>query len=185
MSTALIAIDLINPFDFKGAAALLRQTWTILPNLRRLLQHARKVGAPVIYCNDNFGQWRSNFHANIDACAGEGAAGAELVRHLLPAPGDYFVLKPRLSAFFQTPLDLLLEQLQAKRLVLAGIAADSCVLATAIDAHMRHYEVAVASDAVAAQTTARTQRALQLMRIDNPVRVIRTRSALRWFERGV
>jgi nicotinamidase-related amidase len=182
MKTALVVIDLINPFNFKGAAALMRQTKSILPAMRRLLHHARRVGAPVVYCNDNFGQWRSNFHANIEACAGEGAAGSELIRQVLPAPGDYFVLKPRHSAFFKTPLDLLLDQLDIRRLVMIGIAADSCVLATAIDAHMHGYEVAVVSDAVASQTSARTRRALDLLRIDNPIRVIRTRAALRWLE---
>lgn len=181
MTTALLAIDLINPFDFDGAPALIRTTRRILPAVRRLLDRARERGAPVIYRNDNFGRWRSNFHASVAACTREDAPGAAVVRHVLPAKDDYFVLKPRHSAFFMTPLDLLLAQLHVQRLVLVGIATDSCVLATALDAHVHRYDAAVVADAVAAQTAARQRRALDLLRTDNPVAVIRLRAALGWF----
>lgn len=178
MKSALLAIDLVNPFDFDGAGALMRQTRRIVPTMQRLLRHARRRGVPIVYCNDNFGQWRSDFRANVEACAGEGAAGADIVGRLLPAPGDYFVLKPRHSAFFQTPLALLLEQLEVRSVVIMGVAADACVLMTALDALMHRYEVCVVSDAVAAQTIARARRALDILRTDNPVKVIRTRAAL-------
>jgi nicotinamidase-related amidase len=179
-TSAVLAIDLINPFDFPGASSLLRETGRILPNVRRVLRRARDAGVPVIYCNDNFGQWRSDFRSNVDLCAGEDAAGAAIVREVVPSPLDYFVLKPKHSAFFETPLRILLNQLGVKRVALVGIAADSCVLNTALDAHVREYEVVVVRDAVAAETSARTRRALDLLRTDRPVRVIATRAALRW-----
>jgi nicotinamidase-related amidase len=108
---------------------------------------------------------------------GEGAAGADIVGRLLPAPGDYFVLEPRRSAFFQTPLALLLERLEVRSVTVMGVAADACVLMTALDALMHRYEVAVVSDAVAAQSSARAP-ALDLLRTDDPVKLIRTRAAL-------
>ncbi|MBA8885446.1 isochorismatase family cysteine hydrolase [Dokdonella fugitiva] len=180
VGAAVLAIDLINPFDFPGAAPLLRETRRVLPNMRRVLRRARTAGVPVIYCNDNFGQWRSDFRSNVDLCAGEGAVGATLVREIVPSPLDYFVLKPKHSAFFETPLRILLNQLGVKRVALIGIAADSCVLNTALDAHIREYEVAVVRDAVASATSARTRRALDLLRTDRPIRVVATRAALRW-----
>ncbi|HEU4663781.1 MAG TPA: isochorismatase family cysteine hydrolase, partial [Dokdonella sp.] len=176
----LLAIDLINPFDFPGSAALLRQARGVLPNIRRVLRRAREARVPVIYCNDNFGQWRSDFRSNVDLCTGDGAYGAEFVREVVPSPLDYFVLKPKRSAFFETPLRILLNQLGIKRLVLVGMAADACVLNTALDAHAREYEVVVVRDAVASRTRARTRRALELVRADRPVRVIAVRAALRW-----
>lgn len=178
-ASAVLAIDLINPFDFPGAAPLLRETKRALPKIRRILRRAREAGVPVIYCNDNFGRWQSDFRSNVDLCAGEGAMGAAVVSELAPSPLDYFVLKPKHSAFFQTPLRILLDQL-VQRLALVGIAADACVLNTALDAHVRDYDVAVVRDAVAAATPARTRRALDLLRTDRPVRVIATRAALRW-----
>ncbi|MFC4821482.1 cysteine hydrolase family protein [Dokdonella ginsengisoli] len=177
---AVLAIDLIHPFDFPGAVALLRETRRVVPTIRRVLHRARRAGVPVLYCNDNFGQWRSDFRGNVDLCAGEGAAGAQVVREVLPSPDDYFVLKPKHSAFFETPLRSLLNQLGVKRLVLMGIAADSCILATALDAHLLEYEVAVVRDAVASQTLARTRRALHILRTDRPVRVVAARAALSW-----
>lgn len=177
---AVLAIDLINPFAFPGAAALLRETRAVLPAIRRVLRRARKAGVPVLYCNDNFGQWRSDFRSNVDLCAGEAAAGADVVREVLPSPDDYFVLKPKHSAFFETPLRILLNQLGVRRLALVGIAADSCILATALDAHILEYEVAVVRDAVASQSRARTRSALEILEVDRPIRVIAARSALSW-----
>lgn len=177
---AVLAIDLINPFDFPGAAPLLRETRIVLPTIRRVLLRARKAGVPVLYCNDNFGRWRSDFRGNVELCAGEDAAGAPVVREVLPSPDDYFVLKPKHSAFFETPLRMLLNRLGVGRLVLVGIAADSCILATALDAHALEYEVAVVRDAVAAQTRARTRRTLRILQTDRPVRVVSARSALSW-----
>lgn len=179
-NSAVLAIDLINPFDYPGAVALLGETTKALPNIRRILRRARAAGVPVIYCNDNFGQWRSDFRTNVDHCARAGAVGAAVVRELVPAPDDYFVLKPKHSAFFETPLRLLLNQLKVKRLALTGIATDSCILNTALDAYMLEFEVAVARDAVAAQTAVRTRRALDVLRTDRQIRLIAARSVLRW-----
>ena len=67
---------------------------------------------------------------------------------------DYFVLKPRHSAFFATPLELLLSHLGTRRLVLTGVATDLCVLATAVDARMRDLDVVVLKDATAARSIA-------------------------------
>ena len=102
-----------------------------------------------------------------------------MVREMVPSAIDYFVLKPKHSAFFETPLRILLNQLRVKRLVIIGIAADSCVLSTALDAYILEYEVAVVSDAVAAQTLFRARRALDVLRTDRAIRIVSTRSALR------
>ena len=67
-----------------------------------------------------------------------------------PDRRDYFILKPKHSAFFSTPLELLLEHLGARTLILTGLLADSCILFTAQDAHLRGYRVVVPSDCVAA-----------------------------------
>ena len=88
------------------------------------------------------------------------ARGADIAALLQPRPNDYFVLKPRHSAFYATPLHLLLQWLGVRRLIIAGIAGDGCVLITANDAHMREYEVAVARDATASQRPASNRRAL-------------------------
>ena len=179
---ALLIIDVINHFEFEGGDALARNAARMLGPLLRVARRARAANLPVIYCNDNFGQWRSDFHATFEACAKRGTPGGDFVTRVQPAPTDYFVLKPMHSAFFSTPLQLLLDDLGAARVVLVGLATDSCVLATALDAHMRGYEVAIVREATVAKSEARKRRALDLLRTTTPVRVIGARAALRWMD---
>jgi nicotinamidase-related amidase len=74
-------------------------------------------------------------------CSAEDAKGKEFVKLLLPDDDDYFVLKPKHSGFYSTSLDLLLTHLNARNLVLTGIAGNNCVLFTANDAYMRDFKL--------------------------------------------
>lgn len=159
-ASTLLIIDMINAFDFPGASSLLRQTRRIVPRIIDLRARAHRTKCPVIYCNDNFGQWRSDFKALVARCSADRKPTRELVRALAPGKDDYFVLKPKHSAFYETALESLLESLGVHRLVLCGIAGESCIHATATDAHMREYRVVVARDATASQTSARNRTAL-------------------------
>ena len=147
---ALLLIDVINPFDFPGAADLLKAALSVAPNLVKLKNRCREAGIPIIYVNDHFGRWRSDFSAVVEQCQQKQAAGHEFVRRLLPEPEDYFVFKPMHSGFYQTTLDLLLNHLSAQNLVLAGLASNICVLSTAHDAYMRDYRLWLPTDAMAA-----------------------------------
>jgi nicotinamidase-related amidase len=163
-TTALLLIDVISPFDFDGGAPLARSLRAAVPRIAGLRDRLRRTGVPVIYCNDNFGQWRSDFRDVVRRSGRGGALDHEPVAALEPRQGDYFILKPKHSAFHATALDLLLQHLGVRRLVLAGTATDSCILCTATDAHMREYAVCVPRDCVAAITPARSRRALELLR---------------------
>ena len=110
---------------------------------------------PVIFANDNHGRWRSDFRHVHQASLEAGGEGARIGELLAPGDDDYFILKPKHSAFFSTPLDLLLKHLGTHRLVLTGMTSDQCVLATASDARMRDYKVVVPRDAVATLTDER------------------------------
>jgi len=113
---------------------------------------------PVIYANDNRGRWRSDFREVVErSMRGPGQA---ITRKLLPHEDDYFVLKPMHSAFFCTPLDLLLRDLEVRRLVLTGVASDQCVVTTAVDSKMRNYDVEIPSDCIATQSDERDARML-------------------------
>jgi nicotinamidase-related amidase len=161
---ALVIIDLINPFDFPGADRLLPRA---LPAARRTASIAegfRQRGDLVIYANDNFADWHADFRQLVAIATAAEARGREVADVVRPAPQDYFILKPKHSAFLGSPLDLLLRQRGIERLVLTGIAADACVLATAVDAAMRDYQVHIPADAVAAQDAAREQAALATLR---------------------
>ena len=161
---ALVLIDVINDFDFDDAEALLRQARPASERIAALKQQARAAGVPVVYANDNFGRWRDDFAAVVDRCLRTDTPGCEIVERLKPDDDDYFILKPKHSAFFATTLETLLGHLGVETLVLAGFTGDICVLATAIDAYMRDLRVVIPSDAVASVEPDQTDYALAYAR---------------------
>ena len=163
MRQALLIVDMVNHFDFPGGAALLRMALPAARALARLRDRFHARGQSVVYVNDNFLDWRGGFADLVAQCAREGMPGAAIVQLLAPSAGDRYVLKPRHSGFLDAPLEPLLRQLEVERLVIGGVAADSCILITAHDAHMRGFQVQVPRDCVAAQSLARRDRALRLM----------------------
>jgi nicotinamidase-related amidase len=169
----VIAIDVINDLEFPGGEELAEPALEMARSLKPLLERAREAVVPVIYANDNFGKWRSDFRALLEHCLDDNVRGRRVAELLRPGADDYFILKPKHSAFFATALDTLLAYLKARTLILCGIATDSCVLATATDADMRDMHVVVAEDCVAAMTAERHQRALAHLRETLDVRTLR------------
>ena len=163
-AVALLLIDVINDLDFPEGPALLRHALPMARRLARLKKQAKRRGVAVIYVNDNFGRWRSDFKSQVDHCLRDGVAGRKVVELLRPDEDDYFVLKPAHSGFYSTTLDLLLEHLQATTVILTGMATNICVLFTASDAYLRGYRVVVPRDCVAANSSQLTKEALDHMR---------------------
>jgi nicotinamidase-related amidase len=161
---ALLLIDVINDLEFPEGSALLRHALPMARRLARLKQKARRRGVAVIYVNDNFGRWRSDFKSQVNHCLHEGVTGQKIVELLKPDEDDYFVLKPAHSGFFSTTLDLLLKHLQATTVILTGMATNICVLFTASDAYLRGYRIVVPRDCVAANSARLTKEALAHMR---------------------
>ena len=161
--TALLLIDVINDFDFPEGEQLLQLALPVGKNIAALKQRTKAAGIPTIYVNDNFGRWRSDFKKIVAHCRDENARGKRFVELLLPDEEDYFVLKPKHSGFYSTTLDLLLTHLNAKNLILTGIAGNNCVLVTANDAYMRDYKVFVPSDCIVSNTEEENAYALKQM----------------------
>ena len=147
---ALLLIDVLNDLEFDGGDRLLESALPMARALSRLARRAREAGIPVIYVNDNFGKWRSDFRQQLDHCLHDDVRGRPIVELLVPDEADYFVLKPKNSGFYHTTLPLLLEYLEVSTVILAGIATDNCVLYTASDAYMRDLRIVVPEDCVAA-----------------------------------
>lgn len=162
--TVLLLVDFINPLDFPGADALAAPAVAAAEAAARLKTQLTKEGAVSVYANDNYGSWDSDFGAIWRRCRAQGGAAGKMARLLKPAAGDCTILKPRHSAFYSTALDLLLRQLRCKRVVLAGLAADSCVLFSAMDAYLRGYAVWVPEDCVASESEAAKMQALDHMK---------------------
>jgi nicotinamidase-related amidase len=157
--TALLLVDWINDFDFEGCEGLLQAALPAARRTAELRERASATDVPVLYVNDNFGHWRSDFAEVIERC--RGGRGREVVELLLPRESDFFVLKPKHSGFLHTPLELLLDQLDVGTLVITGVAGNICVLFTAHDAHMRDFRVTVPRDCIASNTAQDNELALE------------------------
>jgi len=162
---ALLLVDVVNHFDFPGGDALGRATRRIVPAVLRLRERFDRAGHPVVYCNDNWMQWQGGFPDLVAACREAGGDAGGVADRLAPCEGHYYVLKPKHSAFLCTALPVLLAQLRVDGLVLAGVATDSCILATALDANMREFPVWVPRDCTAAITPERKRRALATLQV--------------------
>jgi nicotinamidase-related amidase len=160
---AVLLIDVINDLDFEGNQSLVKQSKSLALRIAALKKRARRSGIPVIYANDNFGKWRSDFQKQVQHCLHDSVAGNALAERLRPQPDDYFVLKPKHSGFFSTTLDMVLRYLGARTLILTGIAGDRCVLFTANDAFLREFRIFVPADCVISNTPAQNREALALM----------------------
>lgn len=160
---AVLIIDAINDLEFNSGARLLPQALIMAKKLAVLKARAVQAGVPVIYVNDNFGKWRSDFSAQVRHSIQSSVRGAPVVKLLQPAAHDYFVLKPKHSGFFSTPLELLLNYLEVKDLILTGIAGNNCVLFTATDAYMRDFSLWVPADCVISASKKENRLALQQM----------------------
>ena len=145
-NAALLIIDVINDLEFPGGEKILPGAIEMARNIRELKQQARNSGIPTIYVNDNFGKWQSDFNKLIDHCLNDDTRGKPVVQMVLPDEDDYFVLKPKHSGFFSTTLDILLEYLKVRTLILVGIQTNICVLFTANEAYMRDFYIVTPGD---------------------------------------
>jgi nicotinamidase-related amidase len=160
----LLIIDMINEFNFHDAAKLFPAIEQTAKQIAELKREIKAHGLPVIYVNDNFGKWQSDFRKLVTRCLHDQCRGRTIAEVLLPNEDDYFVLKPKHSGFYGTPLELLLGYLEVGRVIITGVAGDNCVLFTAADAYMREFEVAVPSDCVISIDADANRSALNHMR---------------------
>ena len=145
--TALIVIDMLNSYDHVDAEKLTESVERALPAMERLIKRAAGEDVLTIYVNDNFGAWNSDRDKLLhSALEGE---FRHLVEPVAPAEDTLFVVKARHSIFYQTPLEYLLGQEDVDRVVLIGQVTEQCVLYSALDAYIRHFQVAIPRDAVA------------------------------------
>jgi len=160
---ALIIIDMENDFvDRKGALRVDKAVECVEP-IRRLRAQMKREGQPVIYVCDThfkgdreFEKWGSH---TVD-----GTWGAEIIDALKPDKDDYVIKKWRYSAFFATPLDMLLKQLSVDTIVLTGVLTDVCIQHTAADAYFRGYKTVVPRSCTATLTEERKEYALNFIR---------------------
>jgi nicotinamidase-related amidase len=164
MRSALIVIDMLNPYDHEDAEQLQPSVKQALPGVAGLIEQARDSDTLTVYVNDNFGDWSAG-RREISAAALAGAA-PELVEPILPPEGIPFVVKARHSVFYQTQLEYLLRQEEIERLIMVGQVTEQCILYSALDAYVRHFEVTIPRNAVAHIHEDLAEAALRMMEVN-------------------
>ncbi len=162
-SVVLVLIDVINDLEFPEGDQIFEAAVSMAHKIASLKKKAREAKIPVVYVNDNFGRWQSDFRSVVEHCLHDDVRGQPLAELLAPEEDDYFVLKPKHSAFYSTTFDVLLNYLQAKTLIMTGLAGNICVLFSANDAYMRDFNLVVPRDCVASNTREENEYALEQM----------------------
>ncbi|MFT8322098.1 MAG: isochorismatase family cysteine hydrolase [Bacillus sp. (in: firmicutes)] len=159
--TALLIIDIINDFNFSNGDTLAMKTKEIAANIYSLKQLCIKENMPVIYINDHYNLWKADLDKIISFCLND--KNDEILDKIKPSDQDYFLIKPKHSAFYGTALHTLLQQLQVDTLLLTGIAGNICVLFTANDAYMREYSLIIADNCIASVDNQDNTYAIRMM----------------------
>lgn len=148
MSTALIVIDMLNPYEHEDAEPLMESVREAVPALQELIEEARRADLQIVYVNDNHDDWTAG-RVKLTERALAGRA-PDLVKPIAPPEDVPFIVKARHSVFYQTQLEYLLRHQEGiDRLVLTGQVTEQCILYSALDAYVRHFQFVVPRPAVA------------------------------------
>ena len=149
--TALLLIDVVNDLAFEGSEALIAQAEPMALRVAALKRRAARAGVPVIYVNDNFGQWRSDFRRTVRIARRAPHRAARVAPSASDDPG---LLRAQAEALgvLRHDAGYAAGRSADRRLVLAGIAGNICVLFTANDAYMRGFRLYVPEDCIVSNT---------------------------------
>ena len=181
MKMSIIVVDMLN--DFVTGALKCERASRIIPNIKSLLDFARKKEIPVIYVSDahlsgvdeELELWPP--HAIV------GTKGAEIVKELKPVKGDYTLQKRRYSAFYETGLDPLLRELKVDTVVLVGLVTNVCIQHTAADAFFRGYRIIVPEDCVEAPTGEAQETAIKYLKMNYGSEITNVHELMRLMEK--
>jgi nicotinamidase-related amidase len=173
---ALIVTDMLNPYDHEDADVLADNVAGMVHAVARLVAEAGESDVELVYVNDNYG----DFAATRDDLVRRALEGRrpELIEPIVPPEGVAFLHKARHSAFYSTALDHLLRQRSIDTIVLAGQVTEQCILYTALDAYIRHFDIRVATDAVAHIDPELGDAALRMMQRNMSVDILEATTAL-------
>lgn len=160
--SALIVIDMENGFVDAASAHCICTAQATVPACSTAIAIAREKGIPVFFVNriyrangsdveaTRYHSWvkggRAMTPGSTGSCSYEMPVGME------PQQGDYTIVKPRWSAFFQTELDLILRRLRIETVILLGTTTPNCVRTSCYDAVALDYNVIVLPQCCSSQT---------------------------------
>ena len=162
MANAVLVVDMLRGFLEEGYPLYTgEKARSIIPNIQRLLEQELAQGSRVFFLCDHHTPDDPEFKI-FPPHAVEGTVEAEVIPELTRYPGE-IIPKRHYSAFFDTLLDVKLEELKPEKLIVCGVSTSICVMYTVADARNRDYEVEVPIDCVASPDEAKHRFALEHM----------------------
>jgi ureidoacrylate peracid hydrolase len=174
--TALVVIDAQNDFLHPDGWYSLRgvdidhMRRTIEP-IKELVSVCHERGVPIIWTRHGFrdadeGGWIVALRPFLqDGGLRRGTWGYEVLEELDPRDDDRYVEKTRLSAFYQTDLELKLRALRAETVLVTGVLTNQCVAATGKDAMFRDFKPIVVEEATGTTLPHLHAPALEMMQV--------------------
>jgi nicotinamidase-related amidase len=172
----VIVVDVLNAYEHEDADKLVASADRALPAMQHLLDDARRRDILRVYVNDNFDDWTLDRGKLLDR-AMQGPH-KHLVQPLAPDDDVAVVLKGRHSIFWETPLSYILHQADVGHVVLCGQVTEQCILYSALDAHVRHFDLTIARDACAHIDEDLAEAALTMMERNMRARIVEAAAAL-------
>lgn len=174
--TALLVVDMLNRYEHEDAEPLRDSVRAVVPAIADLVARAKDDGTPIVYVNDNHGDWTMG-RGGLTRWA-LGGKDPALVEPIAPPKDVPFLVKARHSAFYATQLEYLLRDQDVDRVILVGQVTEQCILYTALDAYIRHFDIVVPRDAVAHIDEQLAEAALRMMETNMRAEVLDAQSAI-------
>ena len=181
MKTAVVVVDMVKDnLELSPHEAVAQRAKSVVPQINRLTDKARKLGWPVIFATDSFLPGDFLFKGRMKECSLRGTKEAEITELLNRKESDVWLPKRRMSAFFKTDLDQTLRLWGIQRVAVCGIMTPYCVLTTALDAVCNDFYAVILEDASNAMTDQDHQACLGLYRKSplDPILTIKTSKEL-------
>ena len=161
-TTALVVIDMENAFIDPASPLCIKQAMDTIPACGKVIRKARERKIPVFFVNRvyrkngsdvEFTRYQSWYDGDRYLAPGStGPLSIDVPMEFKPEKGDYCIVKPRFSAFFQTELDLIFRRLGIKTVFLAGTTTPNCIRTTCYDGLSLDYNIVVIEDCCSSNT---------------------------------
>ena len=141
---------------------------TVIPNMRRIQNAARKAGVEVMYTTieslTRDGRDRSLDYKITGFNVPKGSWDGKVIDQILPGEDEIVLPKSSSSVFVSTHIDYVLRNLGVKQLVISGLITDQCVESAVRDACDLGYLVTQITDACLTYSQARQDNSIYTIR---------------------
>ena len=161
-TTALVVIDMENAFIDPTSPLCIKNALATVPVCGKVIEKARERKIPVFFVNRIYRKNGSDVEftryqswQDGDRYLAPGSTGPlsiDVPEEFKPKAGDYTIIKPRFSAFFQTELDLILRRLGVRTVILTGTTTPNCIRTSCYDGLSLDYNILIIEDCCSSNT---------------------------------